>query len=818
MPGKDTTRRWPAGRRRRLAAEQADLAAEEAWQRDARDALRRWPPRRVAAEDPFSLGVAPTELTAGFPMIESPPPYVRRAADHLARKRLRKQGTLLLVGEPASGVSRTAFEAAVDVWPHLLLVAPDPSRSDAPRHALEHLDLLDRLPRRGAVLWLDRIDRWLPDGLPAGLLRRCREEFGVRIVATISARRYAESAAMCPELFAEFGELGPVLGRLPTEQERHEAHDLYPGVDFSEGIATAFTATGFLLATLRSGYGDCPFEPSEVECPLARAVLDVAADWHRTGTPRALPRHTLADLVAARLGCVPDPAHLDAVLCWGASTGLLLRLYADGGAEEPVAASAAVAEVLDQSGAPLRRDAWDAALAAALDGGDAEATGRIAFRAHVRGERAVADAAWDSVTDADSPIVAGLSRAAEYSAARSDPRTEVPLRQRLLGLVEVAHGGDALPTSDAVMHLGVAWHALGEPAKARACHARALRIREELLDPDDPDVASALTHLGVACRDLGQPTRARACHARALRIREDRLGPDHPDVAVSLINLGAAWSALGEPAEARDHYERALRISEKRLGPEHPHVAVSLTDLGAVWSALGEPARALDCHARALRISEKRLGPDHPHVAVSLTDLGIVWSDMGEPARARACHERALRISENRLGPDHPDVAGILSNLGAAWQELGEPDEALECHQRALRIREDRLGPDHPEVASALTNLGIACAVLGNAAGARDCHQRALRIREERLDRNHPDIAVSLYNVGVGWHEVGEPARAREHFERALRTALCRLPAGHPTVQAIEQTLRHADHDRVRSPGRTVSRSVTTNAEGPVRR
>jgi hypothetical protein len=38
------------------------------------------------------------------------------------------------------------------------------------------------------------------------------------------------------------------------------------------------------------------------------------------------------------------------------------------------------------------------------------------------------------------------------------------------------------------------------------------------------------------------PTKARDCHQRALRIREERLGPDHPQVAASLNNLGVAWS------------------------------------------------------------------------------------------------------------------------------------------------------------------------------------------------------------------------------------------------------------------------------------
>jgi hypothetical protein len=58
---------------------------------------------------------------------------------------------VLLIGEPASGVTRTAFEAVAAVWPRLRVVAPDPDRPDAARDALEQfgvLELLDGLSTR----------------------------------------------------------------------------------------------------------------------------------------------------------------------------------------------------------------------------------------------------------------------------------------------------------------------------------------------------------------------------------------------------------------------------------------------------------------------------------------------------------------------------------------------------------------------------------------------------------------------------------------------------------------------------------------------
>ena len=59
-----------------------------------------------------------------------------------------------------------------------------------------------------------------------------------------------------------------------------------------------------------------------------------------------------------------------------------------------------------------------------------------------------------------------------------------------------------------------------------------------------------------------------------MAIRETVLGPDHPDVATSLNNLAELHRAQGRYGEAQPLYERALAIYEVVLGAEHPDVRV----------------------------------------------------------------------------------------------------------------------------------------------------------------------------------------------------------------------------------------------------
>ena len=77
--------------------------------------------------------------------------------------------------------------------------------------------------------------------------------------------------------------------------------------------------------------------------------------------------------------------------------------------------------------------------------------------------------------------------------------------------------------------------------------------------------------LGEHLRMVGAYQEAQRYLRRALRIWEQSLGPEHPDVAFPLNNLAELYQAQGKYVEAEPLYQRALRIREQSLGPEHPH-------------------------------------------------------------------------------------------------------------------------------------------------------------------------------------------------------------------------------------------------------
>ena len=102
----------------------------------------------------------------------------------------------------------------------------------------------------------------------------------------------------------------------------------------------------------------------------------------------------------------------------------------------------------------------------------------------------------------------------------------------------------------------------------------------------------------------GQYDRALKVAEAALRVAEQNVGPDHPDVAASLNNLAELYRIQGDYAKAEPLHKRALAITEKALGPDHPDVATSLENLAKLYRDTNRPAEAEELEQRAKEIMQ----------------------------------------------------------------------------------------------------------------------------------------------------------------------------------------------------------------------
>ena len=344
---------------------------------------------------------------------------------------------------------------------------------------------------------------------------------------------------------------------------------------------------------------------------------------------------------------------------------------------------------------------------------------------------------------------------------------------------------------------------VGAYSEAQFYLQQALAIRQHVLEPEHPDVATSFNNLAALYQDQGKYEQAKPLYKQALTIWQHVLGPKHPDTARSLNNLAELYHVEGEYEQAEPLYQRALAIREQVLGPEHPDTAQSLNNLATLYDIQGKYEQSEPLYQRALAIYERMLGPQHPNTAQSLNNLAALYYIQGKYEQAEPLYQRALTIRERVLGSDHSDTAVSLNILGGLYRIQGKYEQARPLLQRALTIRERVLGSDHSDTAASLNNLAAINYAQGKYEQAKSLLQRALVIYERvldtqlfdglqghkglyeksfELDSSYYDKVISLNDVGLLLQERGDTATARSLFELLLKTLEPPTGSLHPPI------------------------------------
>jgi serine/threonine-protein kinase len=139
--------------------------------------------------------------------------------------------------------------------------------------------------------------------------------------------------------------------------------------------------------------------------------------------------------------------------------------------------------------------------------------------------------------------------------------------------------------------------------EAAASLRRGIEILTAAEGDASPSLAAMWANLGVVLGEQDQGEDALAAYQKAMAVREKVLPPDHPDLASSIMNVGIALQEnLSRPAEALPYFERARAMLEKKLGPDHPTLAFALHGLGSTRLDLGQAAAGVADLEHAYRI------------------------------------------------------------------------------------------------------------------------------------------------------------------------------------------------------------------------
>ncbi|MEH2203097.1 MAG: tetratricopeptide repeat protein [Nostoc sp.] len=301
----------------------------------------------------------------------------------------------------------------------------------------------------------------------------------------------------------------------------------------------------------------------------------------------------------------------------------------------------------------------------------------------------------------------------------------------------------------------------------------------------DRDLIRAFTGLGWFYQGQGLYKQAEPWLRQCVKIAENRLGSEHPDIATSLNNLAALHKSTGRYSEAEPLYKQALELTKCLLGNNHPIVATSLNNVAELYRYTGRYSEAEPLYLQALGMRQRLLGDNHPDVANSLNNLALLYGSTKRYREAELLFQQALELKKHLLGDNHLDIAINLNNLAALYKSTGRYSEAEPLFQQALELRQRLLGDNHPDVANSLNNLASLYCSTGRFNEGEPLFQQALELHKRLLGDNHPDVATSLNNLAGLYCSTGRFNEGEPLFQQALAICEQTLGVGHPDTIAV---------------------------------
>jgi len=367
-----------------------------------------------------------------------------------------------------------------------------------------------------------------------------------------------------------------------------------------------------------------------------------------------------------------------------------------------------------KAAAPLAMDA-----SARMDALKASPTDR-ANALHVQGRIAVSQRKFDEArryAEAELALARGMGDASEtlfpalmtYGAAvwgLSDIDAAIAYFGEAEKVASRNAGPDDLDVARARTNMAMALQAKSRYAEALESDLQALATNEKVLGADHPLTMANRRDVGLAYHQLGQYAKARVELERVLAAQRAKLGDGSPAVAGTDINYGLVLAAAGDLDGGERAEHEALEIFEKKYGREFQGARIALGNLAAIHMQRGDFEQAAKEIGEVLAQEQKE--------KVSQMDMFMTTYRRGELARLRGDPQAAIGLQREALAAaraqnaeDTRFVAMVHDGLGLALRDAGDVEGAIPELRAALASYAGYLPKaEHPLAADVRYDLG----------------------------------------------------------------------------------------------------------------
>ncbi len=315
---------------------------------------------------------------------------------------------------------------------------------------------------------------------------------------------------------------------------------------------------------------------------------------------------------------------------------------------------------------------------------------------------------------------------------------------------------------------------------AQEYYFSALKIREDILPKNHPDLAVSYNSVAVIQYKKGEYRKALPNFIKALEIRKIVFGEQNADITASLMNIGVLYQSIGDYYSAEKYLKECIQIQIKIFDSLHPKLSMSYGALGDLYIKKGMYMEAEKLYSKSSLIYKESLGEDHPDYAGSLQNLGNLFKEFGDFFKSENYYLDALRIYSKVFGVNHPSVATIYNNLGDLYMRNGNFSLSEQMLQKDIQIKKNSIGEAHPEFATSVNTMANLQQELANYNLVEEYINKALEIRGKSLGENHPEYISTLRSKGLLQLSRGNYDSSKIILQRVLEYRGKELGIEHP--------------------------------------
>jgi serine/threonine protein kinase/tetratricopeptide (TPR) repeat protein len=318
------------------------------------------------------------------------------------------------------------------------------------------------------------------------------------------------------------------------------------------------------------------------------------------------------------------------------------------------------------------------------------------------------------------------------------------------------------------MYLFKHYYNLGRYCQAEKIIMEALRLVEQMPDPEPLAKAMCLEAIAYLCYQQGKYSQSEDYFLKALIIYQVCVGLQHPLVVCTYCGLGNVNLALARYNLAESFYQDALNIWQQMPKPQHPLMCASLNGLAELSIARGKYGQAEVYLQQERTHIEQTLQPLHPTLAHNLNDRALLCIAEGKYHQVEPLLDESLNIMKQVIDTRHPIAGQALDLMGSIAYLKGKFPIAEQFFQRAQSIREEVSGVTHPDVMTTTNNLADVFVEQSKLPVAWELYKDVLTKRERIFGSEHPSIAQTINSMAHLSYFQRNYIQAEQLYKQAL--------------------------------------------------